>query len=252
MSVVMALGAAALLSGCGAGSGAAPTTVLVTETAAPVAASTSATVTVEGAAVDGGAVEGGATELPTSSGPGSTDSTSGGSGIAATPDQVPSASLTGAPFTKIDPLGLDCAVIMTGTELTAEFGGGLQRGTNRSVEGANPDRGITGRLKCQYGVSDDKSVVGVQIVFAQFQSAEKALTQLNTTVSSEKGQGAAASTTAVQGYLAHVLLRDGGLLVLNYDTWNMSVVVNDGLLTDAQLPTALAALADYALSHAVG
>ena len=53
------------------------------------------------------------------------------------------------------------------------------------------------------------------------------------TVESEKGEGAKTSTTTVNGYPADILIRDGGLLVLNYDTWNLSIVVADNVIDSA-------------------
>lgn len=221
--------AAGSMAGC-ASNPSAPRTVIVTETAATGSTSEAGTVTLS--------------PDPTSS-VAPADTSSASETTATTP------SVTAAPFVPINPLQLDCARIMNGTKLAEVFGGGLPGGADRVVEGANDERGITGRLKCQYGVAADKSIVAVTIIFAQFNGAAAATTQIGVTVGSEKSAGAVASTTTVQGYPAQVLLRDGGLLVMNYDTWNLSVVVANQVLDATALPAALANVADYALSRAI-
>jgi hypothetical protein len=227
---------ALMLSGCAAKSPTAATTVFITQTAS--AESTT-----------GDTATSGVTVAPL---PSSTDTpsvgVSGASTSGSASETAPtSASTSMAPIVKVDPLKANCAKVLNNTELGAVFGQ-LPAGTARVVEGANPDRKITGRLKCQYGVADDKSTIAVSVVLAQFETVEAATAQISTTVQTESQAGAKASTTSIQGHPANVLLRDGGLLVFGYDTWTLSVVVDKDVLSDDKLPAGLAEIADYALS----
>ncbi len=223
----------ALATGCASGQGT-QQTVFVTETGTVPASS-------EPSATETTSVEATSSDQSTVSG---TDSTSS--------SETTGTSVSVPPFSSVDALKLDCAKVMNGTKLSEVFGAGLPGGTNRIVEGANDERGITGRLRCQYGVAADKSIIAVTVVFTQFTDAQAATSQLAVTVDSEKSEGATASTTTVNGYPADILIRDGGLLILNYDTWNMSVVIADNVLDDSELPAALTTVAEYALTKATG
>ncbi len=230
----------ALLAGCGSSSADRPT-VIVTETASTSAADTGSS---ETAATTSASAETTATTA-TSGSETSESSASSGSESAST---SASATETAAPVVTVDPLKADCTKIMNPTELGKAFGQ-LPSGTNRILEAANPEREITGRLKCQYGV--EGSAIAVQVILAQFSSAEAATTQRELTATSERQAGAKDSTTTVSGYPADVLLRDGGLIVAGYDTWTLSVVVADGILTEDKLPAALEATAEYALAQVI-
>ncbi len=232
-----------LVTSCGAGTDAPTRTVFVTETATgPI--STDVTGTAGGAS---GTESDGVTVGPLGTAAADTTGETGSTDESATPDTTTSS----APIVKIDPLKVDCAKLSNNTVLGGAVGR-LPAGTARLIEPANTDRKITGRLKCQYGVSDDRSTIAVQLVLAQFQSSAAAEAQMATTVSSETGLGAKASSTSIQGRPTDILLRDGGLLVLAYDTWTLSVVVDKAVLTEDKLPAALTTLADHALSVLIG
>jgi hypothetical protein len=148
----------------------------------------------------------------------------------------------------VDPLKADCTKVLNPTELGRSFGQ-LPAGTNRLLEAANPEREITGRLKCQYGV--EGASIGVQVILAQFTSQAAADAQRELTATSERQAGAKDSTTTVLGHPADVLLRDGGLIVVGYDTWTLSVVAADGIVSEDTLPAALEATAEYALNQVI-
>ena len=228
----------ALLAGCGSSDADRPT-VIVTETAATTAADTTSSDTASGSAD--------ATSTATGS-----ESSTASSGTSASSESSESSEAssteTAAPVVTVDPLKADCTKIMNPTELGKAFGQ-LPAGTNRILEAANPERQITGRLKCQYGV--EGTSIAVQVVLAQFSSAEAATTQRELTATTERQAGAKDSTTTVSGYPADVLLRDGGLIVAGYDTWTLSVVVADGILTEDTLPAALETAAEYALNQVI-
>jgi hypothetical protein len=226
-----------LLAGCGSSAADRPT-ILVTETA-----SASADPSSEPAA--------------TTTGTAPAATTSGGSADASTVDETTPASTDGttagssesvAPVVTVDPLKADCTKVLNPTELGRSFGQ-LPAGTNRILEAANPEREITGRLKCQYGVEGER--IAVQVVLAQFTSQAAAEAQRELTATSERQAGADDSTTTVLGHPADILLRDGGLIVVGYDTWTLSVVADAAALTEDKLPAALEATAEYALNQVI-
>ena len=237
LSAAVLLGGA-LLAGCGSSNADRPT-VIVTETAATTAADTTSSDTASGSA-DATSTATGSESSTTSSGTSASSESSESSEASSTE--------TAAPVVTVDPLKADCTKIMNPTELGKAFGQ-LPAGTNRILEAANPERQITGRLKCQYGV--EGTSIAVQVVLAQFSSAEAATTQRELTATTERQAGAKDSTTTVSGYPADVLLRDGGLIVAGYDTWTLSVVVADGILTEDTLPAALETAAEYALNQVI-
>ncbi len=245
LATVFAVGAA----GCSAVSDA-PRTVIVTETGSTDSSSTDSSSTDSSAA---GATDTGSVTAPPLTGPSETasDSSSASSTSESASPSSETPTSTAAPFKSIDPLKVDCARILTPAKLAEIYGGGLPGGTNRITEAANDERGIVGRVKCQYGVSADKTVIAVTVIFAQFTGADSSKSQIAITVQDEKDRGARASTTDVQGYPADILLREGGLLVMNYDTWSLSVVIANGVLDEGKLPDALKASADFALTQAI-
>jgi hypothetical protein len=230
------------VAGCAATPGTTQT-IFVTETAAGTTSGTTATTTGSPSSVSSGT-----STSATSSISGATRTTAT---TATATAATATATATGAPFVTVDPLKLDCVKLLSGSRITEIYGSGVPSGTARVVEAANPERKVKGRLKCQYGVSDDRSKIAVSVIFAQFDDVAAAKAQVLTSVQSETGLGATASKTTVQGYPADVLLRDGGFLIMNYDTWNLSVVVADNLLAEAQLPDALADTAQAALTNAI-
>ncbi|WP_111765883.1 hypothetical protein [Nakamurella deserti] len=248
---LLSLSAAVLLSGavlvgCGSSDDTARSTVIVTETAATSAVDTTADATADataGTTTAGTGATSGAVE--TSDPSTSASETSTGS---STSEASASATESSAPVVSVDPLAADCTKIMNPTELGKAFGQ-LPAGTNRILEAANPEREITGRLKCQYGVEGGS--IAVQVILAQFTSQQAADAQRTLTATSERQAGAKDSTTTVLGYPADVLLRDGGLIVAGYDSWTLSVVVANGIVPEDKLPAALEGAAEYALNQVV-
>ncbi|AZI57898.1 hypothetical protein EH165_06830 [Nakamurella antarctica] len=206
-------------------------------TDAPAAEATSATTT--------GSADGSA--------PGTADSASASGSVPASGESTTPADATFAgPFVAVDPLKQDCDKILNATEIATAMGASVPAATNVIMDVANADRKTTGRKKCLYGVSADRAGGVVTVVLTQYEDAAAAASQIATTVKSEKGQGATASVVTVKGLPAQVLLRDGGLIVAQYDTWTLSVVVADKIVDAAKLPAALAAVGDYALTQIVG
>lgn len=238
MATALLIGGA-VIAGCGASSADRPTSIMtVTADTAAVGTTSAGPETSAGAATSAG----------TQTSPG--ESTSAGvSTSAGDPTSAGPTSETMAPVVTVDPLKADCTKVLNPTELGKVFGQ-LPAGTGRLLEAANPDRGITGRLKCQYGVADS-GTIAVQVVLAQFSSQQAALAQMELTATTERQAGAKDSTTTVMGHPADVLIRDGGLIVVGYDTWTLSVVAANGIVANDALPAALEATAAYALDRVV-
>lgn len=238
-----------VLAGCGS---ATPTqrTVVVTSTApTPEASQAPVTVpntsTVSGTAITTGSV-------PEASGSVASTDTPGASAAASSGSASVAESSFAGPFVTVDPLKQDCAKVLNPATISTSLGSALAGDSNVIVDVANPDRKSTGRIKCLYGVTPERSSGGITVVLTQYQDAAAAAEQVAITVSSEKKDGAKSSTASVKGLPAEVLLRDGGLLVVTYDTWTLTVVAAVGVAEEAALPAALTTMAEYSLTQIVG
>lgn len=238
-----------VLVGCGSTS---PTkrTVVVTSTAPTPEASEPPVTVPDTTTVSGTAITTGSSPEPSGSAA-STETAGASTGESSGSAEAPESSVAG-PFVTVDPLTQDCAKVLNATTISTSLGSALAGDSNVIVDVANPDRKTTGRIKCLYGVTPERSGGGITVVLTQYQDAAAAAEQVATTVSSEKKEGAKASTASVKGLPAEVLLRDGGLLVLTYDTWTLSVVAAQGVAEEAALPAALTAMAEYSLTQIVG
>jgi hypothetical protein len=174
----------------------------------------------------------GSATAPTGSG---TAPTGSGSATAATSKAKPtttapvSTSQSAAPInTKVNMLDADCSALLNATDINKVTGKTVPTATSRIRDVANPDRKITGKVRCLYGVKgkDSKVVVGL----TKFASPAGAKAQVAVTKAYEVDKGAEAKETTVAGYPAQVLLRDGGLIVLPYGVWTLGVAVDKDLL----------------------
>ncbi|MBM9466797.1 hypothetical protein [Nakamurella leprariae] len=222
---------ALLLSACGSGTGE-RRTVTVNETV--TAASTADTAAA-------GATDGTA---PDSTGAPATDS----SAPATTPATPSTTSSSAAPTVQVDPLTNDCAALMNAADVKRTLNADIADTRARIQDVANPDRGVTGRIKCLYGTADNKSG-DVTILLTQYTDAAAATAQVAATVTAERDLGAKVAEAQVQGFGAEILLRDGGLIVLPYDSWTLSIVVAGGKADDATLEAGLPQLADTVLTR---
>jgi hypothetical protein len=84
----------------------------------------------------------------------------------------------------------------------------------------------------------------VSVALADYKSADAAKAQLKHT---QESLGGTASSTYVQGYPATVIIQAGGLLVMTYDTWTLSIAVADKLVPNTDLPKDLTQLATMVL-----
>jgi hypothetical protein len=143
-----------------------------------------------------------------------------------------------------------CTSLLDNTDIKKALGATIPSSSSRIVDVANPARKMTGRIKCYYGVKTGSDAHPVAVALAQYQSAGAADDQIALTVQSEQSLGAEASTVEVSGKQAHVLLRDGGLIVLRYDTWTLSVAVENKLVSNkSKLVDGLKQLATMTLAR---
>ncbi len=91
------------------------------------------------------------------------------------------------------------------------------------------------------------------LALTQYATAATAAKQITATVDSETQAGAVASTPQVNGYPAKVLLRSGGLILLKYDTWTITITiaVADKLASANTLTTGLPKLAQQVLTRLI-
>jgi hypothetical protein len=150
---------------------------------------------------------------------------------------------------KVNPLQVSCAQLLDANDIRQALGARVSSSNFRIVDVANPDVKMTGKVKCYFGAKASSKVRPVTVALAQYKSAAAAQSQMSVTVQAETSLGAKTSTTQVSGYPAHILLRDGGLLVMRYDTWTLSVAVDQGVTSVKKLPTGLHDLARMVLAR---
>jgi len=130
--------------------------------------------------------------------------------------------------TKVNMLDADCSALLNATDIKKVTGKTVPTATSRIRDVANPDRKITGKIRCLYGVkgTDSKVVVGL----TKFATPAAAKAQVAVTKEYEVDKGAEATETTVAGYPAEVLIRDGGLIVFPYGVWTVGVAVDKDVL----------------------
>jgi hypothetical protein len=243
---VPVLAAAALtLAACSSGSGAQQTSTVyqtvtsgaATGSVAPTSGSGQASITV--VPPDGSA---------TPSGSASTTASAPASSTAASSTPKPSSTAASSPATKnVDPLKIDCNTLITATDVKNSIGATLAGGNTQIKDVADPSRGVTGKVRCHLGKKGTDFMIGV--VITQFKDTASAATQVKTTISSETDQGAKESSATVAGFPATVLIRQGGLIVMQYSTWTLSVTATNGVSADATLVQGLPKLTQAALAR---
>ncbi len=251
-----------LLAACGSTSGTRPTvTQVVTVTGTSPASTTGASITVvgpgasdstgsssTGQATTGTAASGTGSSATDTAAPSTGSATATGSGSSATGSTSGVAS--SVPIQTVSPLKVDCAALLDDRDVKKALGATISSASSRIVDVANPEREMTGRVKCYYGVQSDSQAHPVSIAIAQYSSPAAALAQVAVTIKSETGLGAKSSAATVSGQQATVLLRDGGLIVLPYDSWTLSIAVEATVSADAAtLPDGLTGLATLVLAR---
>lgn len=199
----------------------------------PVSPTTTAAGTDAGT-TSGNAAEGGTTSAsPTPSKPATTTKASTTKATAVT-------TPTGKPK-KIDVLKADCTELLDAQDVQKVLGVTISTSVTKIVDVANKDIGRTGLIRCRYGASTAAAAAPVSLALANYTTAALAQAQLKKTIST---LGGTTSQTSVSGYPATVVIEDGGLLLMSYDTWTLSLAVEDKLVPNADLPGDLTQLAN--------
>ena len=203
-----------------------------------------AVVTVSSGAEASGSAEASPTDASGSAVSGSADS------AAASPSaSVPaSSSAAPAPFVAVDPLKVDCAAILSATDIKRIYGIDIPNDRIKiTVAEVNADVGQTGRIRCLYGLNPEKTSGNFTVRLTQYTDAAAAQAQVDVTIQTETDNGAEIIPTTVAGYPATMAIRDGGLLIMAYDNWEMAIAVSAGgdptVIAAGLPPTAEAVLA---------
>ena len=206
-----------------------------------------AVVTVSSGASDAAAPSGSADAAPSGSG----EATVTGSPTAEA-SASPSPTVTAAPIvTGIDPLKVDCGAIISAADVKKTLNLDIPNDRLKvAVAEVNTDAGQTGSVRCLYGLSDDKKSGQITLRLTSYTDAAAAQKQVGVTVKNETDNGAQVSPTTVSGYPATIALRDGGLIVMDYDNWTLAIAA-PATVDAATLTTGLPQLAESALSRII-
>jgi hypothetical protein len=141
-------------------------------------------------------------------------------------------------------LKVDCAELLDVQDIKKVLGVTISTAVTKIVDVGNTQIGRTGLIRCRYGASSAAAAAPVSVALANYTSASAAKAQLKKT---EETIGGTTSSTKVVGWPATVIISDGGLLLMNYDTWTLSVAVADKLVPNTELPGDLTQLATMVL-----
>ena len=196
-----------------------------------------------GAESSGSAVESSPADSSGAAASGSADASASASGSAPA-----SSSVAAAPLVTVDPLKVDCAAILSATDIKKIYGIDIPNDRIKiTVAEVNTDVGQTGRIRCLYGLNPEKTSGNFTVRLTQYTDAAAAQAQVAVTVQTETDNGAEIIPTTVAGYPATMAIRDGGLLIMAYDTWEMAIAVSAGgdptVIAAGLPPTAEAVLA---------
>ena len=173
---------------------------------------------------------------------------SGSADASASPSAPASSSAAPAPFVTVDPLKVDCAAILSATDIKKIYGIDIPNDRIKiTVAEVNADVGQTGRIRCLYGLNPEKTTGNFTVRLTQYTDAAAAQSQVAVTVQTETDNGAQIIPTTVAGYPATMAIRDGGLLIMAYDNWERAIAVSAGgdptVIAAGLPPTAEAVLA---------
>ena len=170
----------------------------------------------------------------------------------ASPSPSPSPSVTAAPVvTGIDPLKVDCGAIISAADVKKALNLDIPNDRLKvAVAEVNTEAGQTGSVRCLYGLSDDKKSGQITLRLTAYTDPAAAQKQVGVTVQNETDNGAQISPSAVSGYPATVALRDGGLIVMDYDNWTLAIAA-PASVDAATLTTGLPQLAEAALTRII-
>ena len=149
----------------------------------------------------------------------------------------------------VDPLKADCAALLSAADVKKALNVDIPNDRIKvNVAEVNTDIGQTGRVRCFYGLAEDRKSGQVTLALTQYTDAAAAQKQVDVTIQNESDQGAQITPLQIAGYPAQIALRDGGLIVMAYDTWTMGIAT--AASTDPAVLTAgLPLLAEPALAR---
>ena len=170
----------------------------------------------------------------------------------ASPSPSPSPSVTAAPVvTGIDPLKVDCGAIISAADVKKALNLDIPNDRLKvAVAEVNTEAGQTGSVRCLYGLSDDKKSGQITLRLTAYTDTAAAQKQVGVTVQNETDNGGQITPSAVSGYPATVALRDGGLIVMDYDNWTLAIAA-PASVDAATLTTGLPQLAEAALTRII-
>lgn len=244
---------ALMVTGCSTGADA-RRTVVVTETFSSASAATGSASAGPGGSVTVGQPSGSgavstsaAGSAKTTAKPATTAKTSAKPSATAKPSTsvAPSAPVSSA-IKKVNPLTVDCGSLLGPTDVQKITGTTIPAAGSRVKDVANPKVNSTGSIRCLYGITAGKQKLSLRIT--QYKTAESAAKQIGITVASEKELGAQASSVRVGGQPAQILLREGGLIDVQYGDWTLAIAVASGVMKAAD-GAQLTKLAEIALAR---
>jgi len=167
---------------------------------------------------------------------------------AASPSPTSSSVVTPAPFVTVDPLKVDCGALISAADVKKLFGIDIPNDRRKiTVAEVNTEVGQTGRVRCLYGLSGDQTSGIFSMALTQYTDAAAAQKQVEVTVQNETDNGAQIVPITVSGYPATMALRDGGLIIMAYDTWTLALAISGG--GPEVIAAALPQLAEAALAR---
>lgn len=172
-------------------------------------------------------------------------SASGASGAA---DSTAATTTTG-PAVKVDPLKADCSVLLSPTDVKKALKIDIPSGSYRIKDVADPARGVTGKVRCRYGSTDNGKTGKVGVLLTQFKDVTSADKQVAFSKQTEQDNGTTVTDVTVSGNPAVLMINKGGEIVFRYDTWTLSVSTRDGVAPASVLETGLPKLAEQVLAR---
>ena len=173
-----------------------------------------------------------------------TEPTSSGSGSATT-----SQPTTAAPFV----LPETCSALLSLEAIDAGIGARITGTTTYVVGVPEPGIGRTGRVTCSYGVIPNadgtSSAPLVQASVFTYDSVEAALDRVETVVSQGRNAGDRTQDVPIGDYTGVVIISvTEATLVVAVEDRNYAITLAPGLVSDDQLPAAMASLAGSAIN----
>lgn len=180
---------------------------------------------------------------------GSADPSADASSAAVSSAPASSAATPTGPVVTVDPLKADCGSLLNAADIKRILNVDVPNDRLKvNVAEVNAEIGQVGRVRCLYGLAEDKKSGQVTLALTTYKDVASAQQQVQVTVENESNQGATVSPVTVGGYPASVAVRDGGLLVMAYDTWTLAIAV-PATVDQATLTTTLPQLGDAVLAR---